>query len=79
MEGMRTADQEVEWTEGGKGYRQDGDKDGLSRWEDNLAHATLGMDPNDPLAYAPGLELHQPIMSTIGETRGRLERERGIM
>ena len=33
------------------GDEQDGDGDGLSRWEDNVAHVTLGTETNDPLAY----------------------------
>ena len=33
------------------GDEQDGDGDGLSRWEDNVAHITLGTETNDPLAY----------------------------
>ena len=56
--------------------RQERERGGLSWWEDNIAHVTLGTDPNAPLAYAPGLELHHPIMSMLGEYRGRLERER---
>ena len=27
---------------------------------------TLGTDHNSPIAYAPGTELHFPIMSTLG-------------
>ena len=34
------------------------------------------MEPNAPLAYAPGTELHRPIMSTIGGHGVQLERER---
>ena len=47
---------------GGGGDGQDGDGDGLSRWEDNVAHVTLGMEPNAPLAYDPELEHHHLIM-----------------
>ena len=66
---------------GGLGGRSDGggvgegrgeNREILSRWEDNEAKLTLGMDPNDPLAYAPGLEHHHPIMSMLGEPGGRL-------
>ena len=32
------------------------------------------MDPNDPLAYAPGLEIHHPTMSMLGGHGGQLER-----
>ena len=59
---------------GGRGDGQDGGGDMLSRWEYNVANVTLGTDPNDPLSYAPGLEHHYPIMSTLGETRVQLER-----
>ena len=59
---------------GGGGDGRDGGRDMLSRWEYNVANVTLGTDPNDPLSYAPGLEHHYPIMSTLGETRGQLER-----
>ena len=50
--------------EGGAG--QDGYRDGLNRWEDNAANLILGMVPNVPLAYTPGLELHHQIISTLG-------------
>ena len=58
---------------GGGGYGWYGDR--ISRWGDNVAPITLGMEHNDPLAYYPGLELHHPITSTLGDTRGRLKRE----
>ena len=61
---------------GGRGDGRNGDGDGLSWWEDNISHIILGEEPNALLAYAPGLEHHHPIMSTIGVHRGRLERER---
>ena len=38
----------------------------LIRWEDNVSNLILGTDPNDPLAYDTGLELHHPIMSMLG-------------
>ena len=44
--------------------------------EDNIAIITLGTEPTDPLSYDPLLEHHQPIISTLGYPRGRLERER---
>ena len=44
--------------------------------EDNVANVTLGTEPNSPLAFALGLEYHHPIMSTLGDPGGRLERER---
>ena len=40
-----------------------------------VKHLTLGTEPNSPLTYAPGLELHHPIMSNFGDPGGRLERE----
>ena len=60
----------------GGGDRRDGNGNRLSRWEDNVANLTLGIEHNYPLAYAPGLEHHHPIMITLGETGGRLDRER---
>ena len=53
------------------------DVDGqIIRWENTIASIILVMEPNAPLAYAPVLELHHPIMSThVGHGR-RLERER---
>ena len=56
----------------------DGDGDGLNWWEDNLSNLILGTEPNTSLAYDPGLELHQPIMSTPDGHGGRIEREREI-
>ena len=53
-------------------YREkDGDGDRLNLWEDNVANATLGTEPNAPLAYALGLEHHHPIMSMLGEPGGQ--------
>ena len=60
---------------GGGGYGWDGDGDGLNLWEDNVANATLGTEPNAPLAYATGLEHHHPIMSKLGDPGGRSYRE----
>ena len=34
------------------------------------------MHPNTPLAYAPRLELHNLIISKLGESGGQLEAER---
>ena len=34
-------------------------------------------EPNPPLVYAPGNELHIPIMITLGGHREKLERDRG--
>ena len=62
---------------GGVGEGRDGDRDErLIKWEDTVSNITLGTEPNDPRAYAPVLELHHPIMSTIGVHGGQLERER---
>ena len=44
--------------------------------EDNVANLILVTEPNDPIVYAPGLELHHPIMRTLGGYGGNLERER---
>ena len=58
---------------GGVGYGWDGDGDRPSRWEDNVAHVTVGTEPNNPLAYAPGLQYHHPIRSSPGGPGGQLE------
>ena len=55
------------------------DEYGFSRWNDNLAHVTLGAEPTNLLAYDPVLKLHQQIMSTLGDPRGRLEKERNYL
>ena len=60
---------------GGGEYIWDGYGYILSQWEDNVAKVTLSTEPNDTLDYALGLAHHHPIMSTIGEPGGRLERE----
>ena len=72
---MQTKDLEAEQTDGGGLYIWDGDGDIISRWEDNVANITLGMETNAPLAYAPGLEYHHPIISMIGYLEGQLERK----
>ena len=51
------AAQEEEWMDGEEEtdrYR-DGDGDILGWWEDKIECVTLGMEPNDPLDYAPVL------------------------
>ena len=58
---------------GGVGDRWDGDGDGLNWWGDNVANVILGTEPNSTLAYAPGLELHDSIMSMIVGHGGRLD------
>ena len=66
-------------TYGGRGgYRQDRDGDGLNQWEYNVANITLGTEPNAPLAYAPVLKHHHPIMNTLGDPGGRLKIEKEI-
>ena len=40
-----------------------------------MTHVNLVKEPNAPLAYAPGLKLHHPIMSKLGEPMGQLERD----
>ena len=56
---------------GGGVYGWDKDRYGLSQWEDNVENTTLGTEPNASLDYAPGLEPHNPFMSTLGEPGGR--------
>ena len=51
---------------GGGGDGQERDRDGLNMWEDNVANVILGTEINAPLAYDPVLELHHPIIFTIG-------------
>ena len=65
-----------DWRGGGGwkwGPRQDIDADG-----ENLHLITKGTEPSGPLAYALGLEIHHPTMSTIWGHGGRLyiQRER---
>ena len=64
---------------GGGMVREGGGRDGdgyiICWWEDNEANKNLGTKKNDPLSYAPGLEHHHLLMSTLGETGGQLERE----
>ena len=55
------------------GYGQASDGYGLIIWEDTAANLILGSDHNAPLAYAPVLELHHPIMSMIWGHGGRLD------
>ena len=56
-----------------------GDRYGLNWWGDNVANIRLWTELNDPLAYAPVLEHHHMIMSTIRCPRVRLERERDML
>ena len=61
----------------GGGDRRDVDIDGqIIRREDTLEKAILETEPNATIAYALGLETHQPIMSMLGGHGGRLDRER---
>ena len=60
---------------GGVGDGGDGKREGLNRWEDTAEHTILRTKPNTPLASAPVLELHHPIMIMLGGNIGRLERE----
>ena len=57
------------------GDGQDGDRDGLNRWEDIVANLILGTEHNNLLASTPGLEIHHLIMTMLGGHGGRLERE----
>ena len=61
---------------GGGWDGQYGDGDGLNWWENNVVNIILGTESNSPLAYAPVLELHHIIISTLGGHGGQLERER---
>ena len=61
---------------GAGGDVQDGDRDRLNWWEDNVANLILGTEPNTSLVYDPGLELHHPIMSTLDGHGGRIYIER---
>ena len=45
----------------------------MIRWGNTVANVILGMEPNDPLEYAPVLELHNPIMSMLVGHRYQLE------
>ena len=62
--------EETDGTEGGGG---------LNRREDKVANITLGTETNAPLDYAPGLDHHHPILSTLGDPGGRLYTEREIL
>ena len=56
----------------GVGYGRNGDGDGqMIRWEYTVANVILGTEPNAPLAYAPVLELHHPIMNMLGAHVGQ--------
>ena len=72
---MQTKDLEAEQTDGRGLYIWDGDGDIISRWEDNVANITLGTYNNAPLAYAPGLEHHHPIIIMLVDLEGQLERD----
>ena len=78
VKGVQMADREAERTDGEGGDGRDGDEDRLSQWEDNVARVTLGTEPNYLLAYDLGLKHRHLIISTLGEPRGWLERERDM-
>ena len=60
---------------GGGGERQEGDGYGrLIMWEYTIANVILGTEPNAPLDYDMVLEIHHPIMSTLGGHGLRLKR-----
>ena len=68
-------------TDGGSGggmnrgwveYGQDGDGYAINMCKDTVANIIFGTEPNDPLASAPGLELHHLTMSMLGGKGGRL-------
>ena len=59
------------------GYRQERDVNGrLINCEDTVAKISLRTKPNATFDYALGLEIHHPIISTIGAHRNQLERKR---
>ena len=69
---------DVDGNQGGGADRGGGDTDGKETatedylsGQDTVVTTTLGTEPNDPLVYAPGLELHHPIMSKLGEHGGQ--------
>ena len=51
---------------------RDRDRDRLSRWEDNVAHVTLGTDHNAPLDHDTGLEHHHLNIITLGDNGDQL-------
>ena len=65
---MRTAAQEAERTEGEED--PDGTETAAENYyneEDIVVNTTLETNPNTPLAYDPGLEIHQLIMNELRE------------
>ena len=61
---------------GGGGDGRDGDRyRKLIKWEDTAENISFGIEHNAPLVYDHRLELYHPIMSTLEEHRGQLERE----
>ena len=72
LEGIRKADREADRTEGEDetDRKESATADELIG-DDTIVNITLGTESNAPLAYAPVLELHQPIMSKLGEHGGQ--------
>ena len=66
LEGMRTAAREAEETD-----RTETATENYLSGKDNVVNITLGKEPNTPLDFALGLELHHPIMSKLGEHGGQ--------
>ena len=75
---MRTADWGGGGGGGGGGIRTRKRRTQTKLGEDNVENLTLRTDPNAPLTYAPGLEHHHQIISTLGDTGGQLKIEREI-
>ena len=72
LDGMRTAAREADHMEGQQEKdRTDNEADYQLSGEDTEINITLGKEPNAPLAYDPGLEIHYPIMGNLGERGGQ--------
>ena len=69
---------DVDSGSGGGTYRwlggdiRDRDSDRQNQWEDTVENLISGTETNVPLASAPVLELHHPVMSMLGGHNGRL-------
>ena len=63
---------------GGDGRDRDGDGR-LIKWEYTVADITLDTEHNAPFAHALVLEIHHPIMITLGAHGGKLDRKIEMM
>ena len=59
-----------------EGDGQNGDREGINRWEDTVANVILGTEHNAPLASAPLLELRHLTMILPGGNGDWLDRTR---